>query len=154
MLRVAFWFLVAFSVVLVIQSFRLIAQPDFTRAGLAEHLAIYLVLTPLFAFQLAFTASQFRRNNQSIIEFECDETALQFRKLGDTHKETRPLSEIVRVYKWRGLGHPVGYRLAFRDGSTAYVNYSLSNAKALEARLKDACVPAHSWLEILRKLRD
>jgi hypothetical protein len=109
LLRVAFWFLVAFSVVLVIQSFRLIAQPDFTRAGLAEHLAIYLV---------------------------------------------RPLSEIVRVYKWRGLGHPVGYRLAFRDGSTAYVNYSLSNAKALEARLKDACVPAHSWLEILRKLRD
>ena len=150
LLRIAFWFLLVFSAVLTVQAFRLIHQPTFQRAALGEHVAIYLVLAPLFAFQLLFMGSQFRRNGQTIVEFECDELSIQFRKLGDSHHEARPISDVVKVYKWRGLGEPIGYRLLFRDGSKAYINYSLSNVRALEERLLAADVPVHRWLESLR----
>lgn len=152
LLRIAFWFLLVFCAVLTVQAFRLFGQPGFQKAAPGEHFAIYLVLAPLFAFQLLFAGSQFRRNSQTIVEFECDDNSIQFRKLGDTHKETRPLYHIVKIYKWRGLGQPVGYRLLFCDGAKAFVNYSLSNAKALEDRLLAADVPVHKWLESLRDL--
>ncbi len=152
LLRIAFWFLLSFCAVLAVQTFRLVGQPSFQKTAMGEHIAIYLVLAPLFAFQLLFAGSQFRRNSLTIVEFECDENSIQFRKLGETHKETRPLYDIVKVYKWRGLGEPVGYRLLFRDGTRAFVNYSLSNAKALEDRLRAADVPVHRWLESLRDL--
>ena len=66
-----------------------------------------------------------------ISEFHFDGRSLRFRTLGISSMETRDVSEIARIRDWRGRSGALGYRLFFRDGGKAYLEYSVSNAIAV-----------------------
>ena len=71
-----------------------------------------------------------------ISEFTFDGRLFQFRTLGRSRQQTRELSEIVEVRDWRGRGGPQGYRLVFRDGARAYLEYSISSSMAVAEQLR------------------
>jgi hypothetical protein len=71
----------------------------------------------------------FRR--RIITEFAYDENALRFRTLGIAEMQIRHVSEISDFSEWRGRGGILGYRLHFRDGARVYLQFSVTNSKAV-----------------------
>jgi hypothetical protein len=75
-------------------------------------------------------------HQRMISEFAFDGRSFQFRTLGRSRRETRELSDITAVRDWRGRGGQFGYRLVFRDGARAYLEYSVSNSMAVAEQLR------------------
>ena len=148
--KIFFRCLLGLCLAVAIEAVRVVDQPGFRNAATGRHYAVAIALLLFFGFQFIFIGSQFRRNRKTIVEFACDGISIQFRRFRDTHAETRPLSDIAGVSKWRGLGEPAGFRLCFRDGSKAFVNYSLPNARELEEQLRSDNVAVRRWLNSIQ----
>ena len=75
-----------------------------------------------------------------VVEFTCDQSAFQFRRLGHADPETRTLAEIVKMYEQRRRSGGVAcYWVTFRDGYEVYLSPAASlNAKPLFERLHSA----------------
>jgi hypothetical protein len=89
-----------------------------------------LVFGLLFMAMAAVAAGmQFWFLRRMISEFSFDGCLLQFRTLGVTQTQTRAASDLSEIREWRGRGGPLGYRLTFRDGEKAYLEFYVSNAQ-------------------------
>ncbi len=96
-----------------------------------------LISTLLYAVVAALSiVLQLWYHRRIIAQFEFDGSALRFRTLGNPEAQTRALVEVADVRPWRGRRGPIGYRLSFRDGGKAYLEYSVSNARALGEQLQ------------------
>jgi hypothetical protein len=84
----------------------------------------------------------FRR--RIVNEFTYDGHALRFRTLGMAERQTRALSEIADLGKWRGRGGPLGYRFQFRDGQKVYLQYGVSNSVAAAEQIRRDLRPTAS----------
>ncbi len=84
----------------------------------------------------ASIAMQLWFHRRIISEFAFDGRSFQFRTLGRSAPQTRELSEIAEVRDWRGRGGPFGYRLIFRDGARAYLEYSISNSRIVAEQMR------------------
>lgn len=71
-----------------------------------------------------------------ISEFLFDGRSFRYRTLGVSTFETRALSEIAAIRDWRGRSQPIGYKLLFRDGRKAYLQYCVSNSKVVAEQLR------------------
>ena len=85
---------------------------------------------PVFGL-LTFWAAT-RRDGWRAVEFSCDESSFQFRKVRSAQPETRALSELVKVREVSGgrSSDPIGYEVVFRDGQKVFLECRLPNAKA------------------------
>ena len=104
-------------------------------AGRGRGAAVAMMLW--FTFLAAFAVGMQRwYDRRMIAQFSFDGSVLRFTTLGNEDTQARDLSEIAQVRQWRGRGGPLGYRLDFRDGAKAYLDYSVSNATALGEQLR------------------
>jgi hypothetical protein len=109
-------------------------QPLFQSPHLGKRLLIgSAVYAALAALGMA-TLLWFRR--RIISEFMFDGHSLRFRTLGISRIAVRDLSEVAAVGGWRGRSGDLGYRLIFRDGAKVYLEYSVSNSRAVAEQLQ------------------
>ena len=71
-----------------------------------------------------------------IKEFTYDGRTFVFNTLARPEMQVRDLSAIEEVGEWTGRGGPLGFRIKFRDGAKAYLQYGVSNAAALAERIR------------------
>jgi len=71
-----------------------------------------------------------------VIEFSYDGEALRLRTLGAPEMQTRAIQEIVEVGDWRGRGGSQGYKIRFRDGQKAYLQFGVPNADRLAGQIR------------------
>ena len=71
-----------------------------------------------------------RRDGWRAVEFTCDDSSFQFRKVRRAQAETRALSEVVKIREASGRGGPIGYEVVFRDGQKVFLERRLPNAQA------------------------
>ena len=76
-----------------------------------------------------------------IVEFTYDGRALRFRTLGKPRMELRDASEIAELGDWRGRGGSIGYKIKFRDGAKAYLQFGTPNASILAESLRSGLRP-------------
>jgi hypothetical protein len=112
---------------------RILFAPVNTRAESVRTLfsMIFMVL-PVSAI-----VSQFRFQRRIICEFGYDGYTLQYRTLGNSGTQMRPLQDLARVEGWSGRGGPMGYRLIFQDGGKLYLEISVANSMALAEQLRE-----------------
>ena len=131
--RCASGFMVLFFAVFAVYGARLFFIGSATGRGKGAAVAMMLWFTFLAAFAIGM---QRRYDRRMIAQFSFDGSLLRFKTLGNAEPQARALSEIARVREWRGRGGPLGYRLDFRDGAKAYLEYSVTNATALSVQLR------------------
>lgn len=111
------------------------ARPLLAAATAPRHGILIAIL--LFVAMAALSIGmQIWFHRRIISEFAFDGRSFQFRTLGLSRRQTRELSEIAEVRDWRGRGGQFGYRLAFRDGAKAYLEYSVSNSMTVAEQLR------------------
>ena len=131
--RCASGFMFLFFAVFAVYGARLFFMGSVAGRGKGPAVAMMLWFTFLAAFAIGMQRWYDRR---MIAQFSFDGSLLRFTTLGNEETQARDLSEIVQVREWRGRGGPLGYRLDFRDGAKAYLQYSVTNATALGEQLR------------------
>jgi hypothetical protein len=107
------------------------------RAAAIERRQEILIAGLLFpTIPALFIGMQLWFRRRTISEFAFDGRAFQFQTLGRSRRQTRELSEIAQVRDWRGRGGQLGYRLVFRNGAKAYLEYSVSNSTTVAEQLR------------------
>jgi hypothetical protein len=76
---------------------------------------------------------RFRR--QLITQFSYDGRMFQFRTLGQPEMRCIPAGGVAKVEDWRGRWGRKGYRLTFRHGEGAYLQFAVPNSRELVAQL-------------------
>jgi hypothetical protein len=105
-------------------------------AGTRPEKARIIVSLIFMALATSAIVAQFWFQRRIVCEFTYDGSTLQFRTLGISQTQMRPLEDIAQVKEWRGRGGPIGYRLVFQDGAKAYLEHSVANSVALVDQLR------------------
>jgi hypothetical protein len=77
--------------------------------------------------------SRFR--SQLVTQFTYDGRMFQFRTLGQPEMQCTPAGGVAKIEDWRGRWGRKGYRLTFRHGEGAYLQFAVPNSRELVAQL-------------------
>ena len=102
------------------------ARPSSSATGLS--IAFIALAIGAIAMQLWF-------RRRIVREFTYTGSALHIRTLGIHAMQTYSLSQVIDIREWRGRRGPVGYRVKFNNGWTAYIERTVENSEALLERL-------------------
>ena len=106
-------------------------------APLDPALIALIAFFPIFGLVIFWAAT--RRDGWRAVEFTCDDSSFQFRKVRSAQAETRALAEVVKIREASGRAGLIGYEIVFRDGQKVFLERRLPNAQAAADWLRSHC---------------
>ncbi len=97
--------------------------------GMAALCVVVLVMGALVII------GQLRFRRQLITQFSYDGRVFQFRTLSQPEMQCIPAGGVAKIKDWRGRFGRKGYRIIFRHGEDAYLQFPVSNSRELVARI-------------------